>query len=118
MAYAGTGGIVGGVSKGIGKTILKEGTKKAATKGAKKVIKIAGKEIAESLLQTAIMPSTIAMSIEKNAQEPGSFLDAFSKSYLSKLVEVMSERVEFIPGLKIKGSRNDTKVTKVTEQVV
>lgn len=95
--FAGAGGIVKGAAGAIGKKLLTEGTKQAA-KGVGKALKIAGKEVSESLLQTAIMPSTLATAIEKNAENPGSFLDNYANAYLSNLVEVGSERVGgFVP---------------------
>lgn len=100
--FAVAGGAVSGITKGIGKRILTEGAKKAV-KGAGKTVKIAGKEISEALLQTAIMPSTLANAVENNAENPGSFLDAYANSYLSNLVEVGSERVgAFIPDFQMK----------------
>lgn len=113
--FAGAGGVVSGLTKNIGKSILTAGAKKAATKGAGKVLKIAGREVSESLLQTAIMPSTIAMAIENNAQNPGSFLDSFANAYLSNLVEVGSERMgQFIPGPKFKLPGSVQKLQKAT----
>lgn len=105
--FAGAGGIAKGAAGAIGKGLLREGARQAAkqtaTKGAEKVLKIAGKEVSESLLQTAIMPSTLASAIEKNAENPGSFLDSYANAFASNLVEVGSERVgQFIPGLEFK----------------
>lgn len=109
--FAGAGGVVGG----IGKNILKQGVKQAATKGPGRMLRIAGKEVSETLMQTAIMPSTIAMAIENNAQNPGSFLDSFANAYLSNLVEVGSERVgQFIPGPKFKLPSSVQKLQKAT----
>ena len=113
--FVGAGGVVSGLTKNIGKTILTAGAKKAATKGAGKVLKIAGREVSESLMQTAIMPSTIAMAIENNAQNPGSFLDSFANAYLSNLVEVGSERIgQFMPGPKFKLPASVQKLQKAT----
>jgi hypothetical protein len=105
--FAGAGGIAKGAAGAIGKGLLREGArqaaKQAATKGTEKVLKIAGKEVSESLLQTAIMPSTLATAIEKNAENPGGFLDSYANAFASNLVEVGSERVgQFIPGLEFK----------------
>lgn len=100
--FAGTQGLVRGGLMGVGKALGKQGLKTAG-KGIGKAVKIAGKELTETAIQTAIMPATYAQAIVNNAQNPGSFLDNFANAYLSNLVEVGSERVgNYIPGLKIK----------------
>ena len=49
------------------------------------------------------MPSTLASALERNAANPGHFLNSWAAAYKSALVEVGSERIgDFIPMGKFK----------------
>lgn len=99
--------IARGAIKGLGGKILTTGAqafiRQGTQKGAGKVIKIAGKNISEAFVQTVLMPSTLAGALERNREEPGSFLNAYAMNFIAAFGEVGLERAgDFMPGFKFR----------------